>query len=98
MEPCATVSDVRPLDGFRLELIFSDGQCGVVDLSGRILGRGGDFSALEDADFFRQVRVDPDLGTIVWPNDIDFCPELLREWVAVGRVPAYEREGSRQVV
>ncbi len=44
--------------------------------------------------FFRQVRVDPELATIVWPNDIDFCPDLLREWVSAGCVPAYQREGT----
>jgi hypothetical protein len=98
MEPCATVTDVRPLGGFRLELIFSDGRRGVVDMAGRVRGRGGDFSALEDPVFFRQVRVDPELGTIVWPHGVDFCPELLHEWAATGRVPAYDREGSRQVV
>jgi hypothetical protein len=98
METCASVTDVRPVGGFRLELTFSDGSHGVVDLSGRILGRGGDFQALANPAFFNQVRVDPELGTIVWPNDVDFCPELLREWVTAGCVPAYERQGSRQVV
>jgi hypothetical protein len=98
MKACVTVTDVRPVGGFRLELVFSDGRRGIVDLTGRILGRGGDFSALEDPAFFRQVRVDPELGTIVWPNEVDFCPELLQEWAATGRVPAYEREGSRHVV
>ncbi len=98
MEPCATVTDVRPLEGFRLELTFSDGQRSVVDLARRILGRGGDFAALEDPAFFRQVRVDPELGTIVWPNGVDFCPDLLHEWAATGCVPAYEFESSRQLV
>ena len=57
-----------------------------------------EFRALEDPAFFRRVRVDPELGTIVWPNDVDFCPELLRQWVAAGCVPAWEREGATQVV
>ncbi|NLF73256.1 MAG: DUF2442 domain-containing protein [Candidatus Anammoximicrobium sp.] len=98
MELCVTVTDVRPVGGFRLELVFSDGQGGVVDLAARIFGRGGDFRALEDPAFFRRVRVDPELGTIVWPNDVDFCPELLRQWVAAGRVPAYAREDATPVV
>ena len=76
-EPCATVTEARVLDGYRLELTFSDGVRGVVDLSRRILGRGGVLRPLEDPQFFRQVRVDPELGTIVWPNDADFCPDLL---------------------
>ena len=98
MESCVTVTDVRPAGGFRLDLTFSDGRRGVVDLTGRILDRGGDFQALADPAFFRQVRIDSELGTIVWPNDVDFCPELLSEWLDAGRVPACDQERSSQVV
>lgn len=90
MKPCATVTEVRVLDGYRLELVFSDGLRGMVDLSGRILGRGGVFEALESQAYFRQVRVNPELGTIVWPNEADFCPDLLYAWVEAGDVPAHE--------
>ena len=31
----------------------------------------------EDQDLFRQVRVDAELGTIVWPNGADMAPEFL---------------------
>jgi len=27
---------------------------------------------LENAEFFKQVQVDPEAGTIVWPNGVDF--------------------------
>jgi hypothetical protein len=98
MESCTTVTDVRAVGGYRLELTFNDGRRGVVDLTGRILDRGGDFRALAAPAFFDQVRVDPERGTIVWPNDVDFCPELLREWVDAGHVPDHEPKGSHQVV
>ena len=45
-ESCATVTSVRVLDGYRVELIFSDGVHGVVDLANRIVGRGGVFTAV----------------------------------------------------
>jgi Protein of unknown function (DUF2442) len=32
---------------------------------------------LRDPAVFRQVRVDPDLRTIVWPNGFDLDPEVL---------------------
>ena len=86
-ELCATVTEVRVLDAYRLELTFSDGVRGVVDLSRRIVGRGGVFRPLEDPEFFRQVRVDPELGSIVWPNEADFCPDLLYRWVLGEPVP-----------
>ena len=92
VEVCTTVTEARVLDGYRLELAFSDGVREAVDLSPRILGSGGVFRALEDPEFFRQVRVDPQLGTIVWPNEADFCPELLRRWALGEPVPTAERE------
>ena len=81
---CATVTDVKILDGYRVELTFSDGVRGVVDLTKRIVGRGGIFAALENPQFFRKATVDKELGTIVWPNGADFCPDLLHAW-ATGR-------------
>jgi hypothetical protein len=78
---CATITDVRVLDGYRVELTFSDGVRGVVDLANRIVGRGGVFAPLETPEFFRQVAIDSELGTLVWPNGADICPDLLYDWV-----------------
>jgi hypothetical protein len=91
-EICATVTNVRVLDAYRLDLIFSDGVQGIVDLSNRIIGRGGVFRALQDPGFFQQVHVDTELGTIVWPNDADFCPDLLYRWATGEPVPQPETE------
>jgi hypothetical protein len=74
---CATVTDARVLDGYRVELTFSDGVRGIVDLADRIIGRGGIFEPLENMQFFRQLRIDNELSTIVWPNGADICPDLL---------------------
>ncbi|MDQ2760637.1 MAG: DUF2442 domain-containing protein [Actinomycetota bacterium] len=32
---------------------------------------------LRDLEFFRRVRVDPELRTIVWPNGFDLDPDVL---------------------
>jgi len=77
---CATVTKLRVLEGYRLELTFSDGVCGVVDLANRIVGRGGVFAPLENPQYFRQVAIDKELDTIVWPNGADICPNLLYRW------------------
>jgi hypothetical protein len=92
IEPCAIVTDVRFLDAYRLELSFSDGVRSMVDLANRIVGRGGVFGPLEDPQFFRQVRVDHELGTIVWPNDADFCPDMLHRWATGEPVQQPEQE------
>jgi len=48
-----------------------------LDFKSKIVGRGGVFQPLEDIEFFRQVKVDPEIGTLVWPNGVDFCPDVL---------------------
>jgi len=35
------------------------------------------FIPLKDPDFFSQVRVDPEAGTVVWPNGVDLDPDVL---------------------
>jgi hypothetical protein len=65
------------VEGYRLELTFADGVQVVLDFEDRIVGRGGVFGPLEDVAFFKQVRVDPEARTIVWPNDVDLDPDVL---------------------
>lgn len=71
------VRQVRHVKEYRLELSFSDGTKGEIDFKARIVGRGGVFAPLEDVEFFRRVQVDLEAGTIVWPNEVDFCPDVL---------------------
>jgi len=78
------VTAVRPLDGYQLHLRFEDGAEGVVDLATRISFRGV-FAPLKDPEYFRQVRVDPELGTVTWPNGADLDPDVL--YAAVTGVP-----------
>ncbi len=69
------VTSVEPLDDFQLRLTFTDGLVCEVDLSGDLWGPMA--APLQDPDYFRQVRVDPDLGTIAWPNGFDLDPDVL---------------------
>ena len=62
---------------YRLILTFTDGEERELNLQDRIVGRGGVFRPLEDLEFFSQVSVDPEAGTIIWPNGVDFCPDVL---------------------
>ncbi len=71
------VTHVRHIREYRLKLTFRDGATGELDFKDRVVGRGGVFGPLEDVSFFGQVRVDPEAGTIVWPNEVDYCPDVL---------------------
>ena len=71
------VKSVTYLDGYRLKLRFTNKTEGIIDFRQRILGRGGVFKPLEDIEFFKQVVVDKESGTLLWPNEVDFCPGVL---------------------
>jgi hypothetical protein len=38
------------------------------------------YSPLRDPDLFNQVRIDPEVETLVWPNGADFDPATLHDW------------------
>jgi hypothetical protein len=38
------------------------------------------FGLLRDLNVFNQVRIDPEVKTLVWPNGADFDPATLRDW------------------
>src|SRR5436190_19881981 len=71
------VTAVKPLDGYKLEIEFNDGVVRVIDCSFLLHGTLGE--PLKDLAYFRQVRVDDDARTVVWPNGLDRAPELLQE-------------------
>jgi len=76
------VVDVKPLEPYKLELSFADGLKAVVDMKAVVASFDGVFAPLNDPEFFRQVRVDPEIGTIVWPNGADVCPDVLYSYAS----------------
>ena len=74
------ITAVEYLGGHRLRLTFADGFVGDVDLAERLARPNGPmFEPLEDVGYFAQVTVDPELGTVVWPNGADLAPDVLHE-------------------
>jgi hypothetical protein len=77
MEEIIAVVETRHVRDYVLWIRFSDGLAGEVDLSGRLRGRI--FEPLKEVAQFAQVRVDPEIQTIAWPNGADLSPEFLYE-------------------
>jgi hypothetical protein len=71
------ITQVRYIRDYVLELTFADGVRAEMNFRNKIIGRGGVFTPLQNVDFFRLVRVDPEIGTLVWPNDVDLDPDVL---------------------
>jgi hypothetical protein len=72
------VTAVEVIGEYRLRLTFDDGTVGDVDFTGRDWS-GVMFEPLSDPNFFAQVFVDHEGGTIAWPNGLDLAPEPLYE-------------------
>jgi hypothetical protein len=71
----ARIRTVEPLEGFVLRLGFDDGAVREIDLEAELWGPV--FEPLRrDPHLFRQVRVDEELGTVVWPNGADLDPDV----------------------
>ena len=69
------VTAVRHVRDRVLEVSFNDGSRKQVDLTPHIWGPA--FEVLHDDAYFKSVRVDPESGTVAWPNGADFAPEFL---------------------
>ena len=68
------LTEVQPLDGYRLRLRYADGVEGEVDLSD-LVGKGV-FALWCDAEGFRKARIGR-RGQLVWSKDVDISPDAL---------------------
>lgn len=76
------ITGVRPLQARQLALTFADGLEGIVDLDQVISQYTGIFAPLLDQNYFSQVRLNDELGTIFWPNGADLCPDVLYSYIS----------------
>ena len=75
-EPFNDVVDVVVLEGRRVRLTFENGEVRDIDLARFLWGPAFEDIATDD-ELFRAVRVDPEVGSLVWPNGSDISPETL---------------------
>ena len=71
------VTHVSALPNRKLELVFEDGLHAVVEMDRLVQSYTGVLAPLLDDDYFKLVKVAPELGTIVWPSGADVCPAVL---------------------
>lgn len=69
-------TNVKYIDGYRLEVEFDTGEKGIIDL-GDLSKEGGIFSRFSDIEYFKQVYINKELCVLTWPGDIDLAPETI---------------------
>ncbi|MDX2073853.1 MAG: DUF2442 domain-containing protein [Alphaproteobacteria bacterium] len=83
----ARLTDATYAGDYRIHVVFKDGVNADIDVSDQLWGEV--FEPLKDQSFFRQLRFDNEIRTVVWPNGADMAPEFLYERAkqAVGQQP-----------
>jgi hypothetical protein len=73
-----TITKVQVVGPWTLHIAFGDGTERIIDFEAVLVGEL--YGPLKDVALFNQVRVDPEVHTIVWPNGADFDPATLHDW------------------
>lgn len=76
LAPLIDVGGVRVLARYVVELRFANGEIKVIDLEPLLWGPMFE-PLVKDYELFCRVDVDPEAGTIVWPNGADLSPRTL---------------------
>lgn len=63
---------------YTLRVSFDDGTEQVIDFQPVLAGEL--YGPLKNLSLFNQVRIDPEVHTLVWPNGADFDPATLHDW------------------
>lgn len=79
--PLFDVTAFELVGPYTLRITFSDNTQQLIDFE--LMLHGEMYSPLRDLRFFNQVRLDPEIRTLVWPNGADFDPYVLHEWPRV---------------
>lgn len=76
------VSSFQKVAPFTLRVQFDDGTSQTIDF--RPVLKGELYGPLQEPTLFDQVRIDPEVHTLVWPNGADFDPAILHNWSESG--------------
>ena len=72
------VESFQIISPYTLTIGFDDGTKQVINFEPVLTGEL--FGPLRDPETFGQVRLDPEINTIVWPTGADFDPATLHDW------------------
>ena len=77
-QPLVDVIGFVQVDTYVLQVRFDDGREQTVDFEPVLYGEV--FGPLRAPAVFAQVRLDPEMRNLVWPNGAEFDPWTLHEW------------------
>lgn len=85
------VTDVAYAGEYKLRIQFEDDEIKLVDLASHL--DGPVFEPLKNLSYFKSFQLNPDIDTVVWPNNADFSPDFLYCIGVPIEEPAHALEG-----
>ena len=76
--PIYRVRSFEIVGPYALRVRFDDDSEQVIDFQPVLAGEV--YGPLRDPALFNQVRIDPEVHTLIWPNGADFDPATLHDW------------------
>jgi hypothetical protein len=78
LHPIYRVASFQIVGRYTLSIQFDDETEQTINLEPVLAGRL--YGPLKDLSLFNQVRLDPEVHTLVWPNGAAFDPATLHDW------------------
>ena len=78
IHPIYRVQTFEIVSAYILRVRFDDGTEQVINFQPVLAGEL--YGPLRDLSLFNQVRIDPEVHTLVWPSGADFDPATLHDW------------------
>jgi len=82
--PIHRVTNFSIVGPYTIHVAFEDHTHQVINFQPILAGNF--YGSLRDLQLFNQVRLDPEVHTLVWPNGADFDPATLHDWPLVQEV------------
>lgn len=76
--PIYRVRSFQIVAPYTLRVVFDDTTEQTINFEPILAGKR--YRPLRDLSVFNQVRIDPEVHTLVWPNGADFDPATLHDW------------------
>lgn len=76
------------MEGYKIEVTFEDGAKGIVDFS-KYLSKGGVFEKFKDKEFFKNFKINEELGVLTWADEIDIAPETIYAEATGSQLPRW---------
>ena len=76
--PIYRVESFEVVGPYTLQVRFDDNTEQIINFHPVLAGQL--YGALRELSLFNQVKIDPEVQTLVWPNGADFDPATLHDW------------------